>query len=495
MKTKSEILADLIDAETRDEIRIARPSLRERVAKLRTHEPDQIRQQFGVVIKPLYWGTEDEKIEAARKAVLEACKVQAKVRRARRKAEEIGLAFWPALLWNQESGEYNSGGYMIGTQGRVDPLAFVAAEQVLLRKGNKPWGTKFEEVFPPEMARKNKIHHGGWDSCGHYGVSPETVATCWFASGCKDSRKFRWLIRHGGCPVVRGVKSLSICQLRDLTRGSQWLQNHCQETYMFATKTIIALGRISPAARKAAIEGLDLASYQRCSEFLPGGGYRSPKIRIRDLNWTAVKRLQTMAREEIVVRYLRGRYAWQFLTEAKAPEGMEKVLPPVNREALPEELKPRVKVFADFTLVLPEGYAFGDDDNGQKIFKTESPEEDYHFEEEELKGGIYRLVKVLERNADIRRQRREEETYRRQADREFDLMMKDLSTTLVTRFDSYRAGNCAAGTKSFADRYSIDLQRPLRADRLWRIADRSNERDRALGAIRAAWQRETLVMI
>jgi hypothetical protein len=174
------------------------------------------------------------------------------------------------------------------------------------------------------------------------------------------------------------VKSLSIRQLRDLKRGQKWLSLHfgwSGESHYFSTKAIIVLGRISPAARKAAVEGLDFSAYQG-GEILPEGRYRSPKIRIRDLNWGAVKALQTMTSTEVCSRYLRGRYAWTYLHGVQAPKGLEKVSPVGWSKDGSGVWSARTVTFRDFSIWAPEGYSFGVDANGVKLFEVASPEED-----------------------------------------------------------------------------------------------------------------------
>ena len=312
---------------------------------------------------------------------------------------------------------------------------------------------------------------------GHWGISPSDVATYWFASGCKDSKKFQFLVacNDEGSFWGHKLKGLSLQQIKALRRGLRWVQFHFKhEGGKFSTKAVIALGRISPAARKAAVSGVQ----------------KTGKIRIRDLNWGAVKALQTMPREEVVARYLRGQYAWQFLGEKLSFGG--KVLPQsVNHSVLPESMWDRVSTFYGFSLVLPEGYAFGVDENGEKIYRVSSPEDDYHFTEHEAFSGERNLVERLEANAERRRQQRDVEV-RRLSD---SMMMDNLHLIMVSRYDSYRAGNCAAGTASFADRNGIDQRQLIRADRLIRFAKSGYDSERVMNTIRAAWERETIVMI
>ena len=94
---------------------------------------------------------------------------------ARRRARLIGLKYWPALLEEQF--------------GDVDPRAYLVAERILARKTNG--------VFWGEKDAYGNMSHGGWDSCGHYGMSPYQVRMAWYAAGCKDGAKFRLQISRG----------------------------------------------------------------------------------------------------------------------------------------------------------------------------------------------------------------------------------------------------------------------------------------------------------
>lgn len=71
----------------------------------------------------------------------------AMIRMAKRHAERLGLTYWPALIRD-------------GYQPKIDPMAYVYAEDVLERKHGL-WD--------------GKTNSGGWDSCGHYGLRRHQV--------------------------------------------------------------------------------------------------------------------------------------------------------------------------------------------------------------------------------------------------------------------------------------------------------------------------------
>jgi hypothetical protein len=397
MKTKKQLLVALVEREMMEETLNyeggRQGSLRERINALNTTDVVVINETFGVKIHPMvaeYDFVNREYVPASlekyQQAIVSAVRRQMMVRRAKRKAEEIGLHYWPALLPSYDG------------KGKVDPLAFVAAEKALLSHGAKPWGTKLEKrsaAWDGTVPAKDTMEHGGWDAMGHWGVSPQQVASCWFASGCKDSGKFRFLVknsagaRDSACIFAHKLKSLSLQQLRDLLRGQRWLNTHCKYSGgAFSTKAVIALGRISPAARKAAIEGINFEGRGQlyAEEGGSHNGYkRAGMIRIRDLNWGAVKALQTMSKSLICSRYLRGRLAWTYLQGVSAPKGLEKISPAGWSRDRSGVWSSRTVTFNEFSTIAPEGYAFGVDDAGLKLYEVARPESGYHFSEKEAR--------------------------------------------------------------------------------------------------------------
>lgn len=190
--------------------------------------------------------------------------------RARRTARRLGLVYWPALL----SGV------------KCDPAAFVAAEEVM-KPAKSTWGST---KLPDGTKEKS---HGGWDSCGVWGLSPSHVAACWYAAGCKDSPKFRIQIANSSrAPRAddRGLiakKGDTLPWLKNYYRGLGWLRaNKIGEWLRLSRKVIAVLGRLSPELRRVAIETLIVAAKAN------GGYYRAGTIRVRDLDWAAVRRAQ-----------------------------------------------------------------------------------------------------------------------------------------------------------------------------------------------------------
>jgi hypothetical protein len=191
-------------------------------------------------------------------------------------ADAIGLHYWPALL----------------TTG-CDRRAFCIAEKILHDSVGHYYGDKNKEG---ERLR------GGWDSKGDKGLSPWMVRKYWLLSGAKDCPKFRFLVKHH---TVLGFKRIrkehSITDVRRLFIGLQWLNSHSKMDEVrneagFSTKALICLGRLSPALRWAAIHGLD-------GETL---------VRIRHLNWQAVKQVQDkeVGRQFFVAARVKSRTTW-----------------------------------------------------------------------------------------------------------------------------------------------------------------------------------------
>lgn len=133
---------------------------------------------------------------------------------------------------------------------------------------------------------------GGFDSYSCHGLSGGDVRALWFIAGCKDSSKFRFMVKHWDRweqPFKKG-DSLTFCV--NYLRGSRWLSANKKfvdrngEVVSFSRKAIAALGRLSPIARRAAVEGIRLWD--------GSVGAANPPIRIRELNWDAVKRSQVL---------------------------------------------------------------------------------------------------------------------------------------------------------------------------------------------------------
>lgn len=177
-----------------------------------------------------------------------------------------GLQYWPAMLWWLKADK----------EDRVDPAAFVAAEEALFELTGEKWD-------PAEGK------WGGWDSRGDKGHSPWGVADIWKKCGYKDSWKFRWAIKVSwpGDPASPGYMKipwgLSKRKLLAWGRGGRWwwgrgvrwwLRNSIRR--MLSNQALVALGMLSPELRYAAVSNL------------PDKG----RIRSRDLNWERVKQIQ-----------------------------------------------------------------------------------------------------------------------------------------------------------------------------------------------------------
>lgn len=178
------------------------------------------------------------------------------MRRAKQQAERLGLAYWPALIRD-------------GYQPKIDPLAYVYAEEVLERK-HRLWD--------------GKARSGGWDRYDHYGLSRDTVARMWYAAGCRDTGKFRLQVAMG--EVAR--RGDTAAWFKNYARGYRWyLRNSAAFDGLgtISRKTIAFLGRLSPALRWAALWGLP------CSE---ARGWKP--LRIRDLNLALVAKTQVNPR-------------------------------------------------------------------------------------------------------------------------------------------------------------------------------------------------------
>ncbi len=182
---------------------------------------------------------------------------------AKRRARAVGLAYWPAVARGAP---------------RIDATAYAVAEQVMAaRDAASVWGTKMPDG---SMAR------GGWDSAGHYGLSAQQVARMWYAAGCRDSGKFRLQVFHG--EAARKGDSLPFA--RNDLRGLRGLGHRASNPagLNLARKAVAALGRLSAPLRAAALKGGQQPDAHRC-----GAGHRvNATVRIRDLNWGEVARVQ-----------------------------------------------------------------------------------------------------------------------------------------------------------------------------------------------------------
>ncbi len=233
--------------------------------------------------------------------------------RLRRQAQAIGLAYWPALVWNAAQG-------VDGT--RVDPAAFVAAERVL-RKQHGLWG----ETLPDGSTGR-----GGWDSQGHYGLAPGWVARIWRISGCKDSPKFRALIaRAGRAPEGQKAPNLheeprdppgiarrdSLARVRAFSRGYAWAERN-RLSSRFSKRAYMALGRIAPWARWAAT-----------AQIRAGVVPEKERVGLMDLDWSEVARLQGQPAWKRAI-HCPPRLQWQMVLGLDLPKGLDPKTPPTG---------------------------------------------------------------------------------------------------------------------------------------------------------------------
>ena len=173
----------------------------------------------------------------------------------RRRAKALGLAYWPAL-------------YVRG----CDPLAYIIAEAEMARRVGARWG----EIDPDTGDRSR----GGWDSAGRYGLSAHDVGRMWFAAGCRDSGKFRIQAFHG----IIARKGDSLPWLRNYVRGYNWLCRNRLLWLPMSRNATAAVGRLSAELRRPAIQAL-----------VPAGNGQ-PVIRIRHLDWQAVRAAEAALR-------------------------------------------------------------------------------------------------------------------------------------------------------------------------------------------------------
>jgi len=203
----------------------------------------------------------------------------------KRWAKKIGLVYWPALYPLTENNGVD-----------IDPMAFVWAEKALKGR-NGLWGEK-----KLTSARVETLN-GGWDSEGHYGLSPHDVKKYWFLSGCKPSEKFFVLVRnHNSVSKMNNYNSVRKGDAPEWTKnylkGYAWLQKHQLFNDRYSRKAIASIGRLSANLR--------WASVNLVAESTTG------TIRIRDLDWGAVKVAQrgTRVAEGFMPEAIRNQRRW-----------------------------------------------------------------------------------------------------------------------------------------------------------------------------------------
>lgn len=217
----------------------------------------------------------DKLVEFIREALKENNRLQDLQARCRR----IGIHYWPVIFGP-----------------KIDLRAYKIAEDILA----ETWGYW-------EQGTDNR---GGWDSYGHYGLSPYDVARMWFASGCKDGPKFRAQVKYG---MVANDQE-SVAKFIHRAKGYLWLNaNMMINKFDWSNRVQRFLGRVSAPIRWAAVDGL-------------GDEYRF--VRYKDLNWTAIREVHTAKRTYQKVSYCPIRLKWQLLHNlSDAPHGLGDIDP------------------------------------------------------------------------------------------------------------------------------------------------------------------------
>lgn len=231
---------------------------------------------------------------------------QGRLTRVKRRAADRGLAYWPALL-----------------DAKVDPKAFVAAEEVLAAVT----GGRYGDPLPATATDPEGVpprHRGGWDGAGHYGVAADQVARAWYQAGCRDGRKFRQTVAGlyrlrpevAHAQVLKWVaKRDSAARVAHVLRGVRWAEANVKGgAWRFGKRALVALGRIAPWARWAAVSGGVLEARATLGV-----------IGLMDLNWAEVDRLQQGPRWQRA-QHAPARLQWQHLHGVDRPAGIAKEL-------------------------------------------------------------------------------------------------------------------------------------------------------------------------
>lgn len=141
-----------------------------------------------------------------------------------------------------------------------------------------------------------------------------------------------------------------------------------------------------------------------------------------------------------------------------------------------------------------------DSNNGLRLSR-ESDGMDYHPTVADLQSPKFATVvrDAMAANYTARLNAKREARRAEKWERQFE---RDLATTRVTLHDSRKAGNCIEGSLRFAERnLGIDRAAILAAGHLFTVpakrllAVANGETERAMAAVRAAWNRETTVCI
>ena len=113
----------------------------------------------------------------------------------------------------------------------------------------------------------------------------------------------------------------------------------------------------------------------------------------------------------------------------------------------------------EYTITLPDGYAWRADMYGLCAYITSSQGDDFHVDAYYLLKGAADIVKRLESN----RQRRI------QIETKYWAEIADMDGVWVGVDDSIRAGNCRVGTQIFATKHGLDINRHYPALEVFRL--------------------------
>lgn len=342
------------------------------------------------------------------------------VKRAKKKAKNLGLSYWPALL----------------DCPKVDSNAFLIAEEILYKKTGKLYGKDKNGV----------VYHGGWDSYGHYGPSPYFVQQAFFMAGCKNTEKFRAQVFYNEL----SKKGESAKRFLDYVRGNRWAKS--ASVYYLSRKALITLGKLSPELRWAATRNL--------SKFF------NP-IRVRDLNWEEVKRIELLRKEKEKGVILRA--VVLPTNPARAVMGLpfEKGhIHPVTDEMM-SVVTPKTPSVREYLagLECPEGVVWIVRDN---IFFDVRKTKNFHGycihsgyiwkEREKIVGTL-----IISPDGSSYHTKATGKTALDEAKKGFlkqnvynqlkkPLVLPENFSLIVTREDSYNSGNCKQGTEGFLER-------------------------------------------
>ncbi len=135
-----------------------------------------------------------------------------------------------------------------------------------------------------------------------------------------------------------------------------------------------------------------------------------------------------------------------------------------------------------YTLKAGRGYKWDKDENGLKLIRL-SDYEDYHPSSDDVRAGRKHVVAVLRERANTRK------TLAKKAKRDKAVLKKASRNGVFICFeDSIKGGNCAYGTRKYAERMNLDIRKHYDVKSL-RITNEEEGRRVAL-AVLAATRRQ-----